>query len=88
MAKMYGERKTVGLSDLCEALKTIPQLKQAPLEKIVLDGIRKQAADAINRSCVSGLVSSSNSVETASSHMTCSAPVSTRTRRLIRFKMP
>jgi hypothetical protein len=44
MAKMYGERRTVGLSDLCEALKTIPELKQAPLEKIVLDGIRKQAA--------------------------------------------
>jgi len=43
MAKMYGERRTVGLSDFCEALKTIPELKQAPLEKIVLDGIRKQA---------------------------------------------
>jgi len=43
MAKMYGERRTVGLSDLCEALKTILELKQAPLEKIVLDGIRKQA---------------------------------------------
>jgi|SRR5215213_6767506 len=44
MAKMYGERRTTSLSDLCEGLKAIPELKHAPLEKIVLDGIRKQAA--------------------------------------------
>ena len=43
MAKMYGERRTVELSYLCDALKTIPELKEAPLETIIINGIRKQA---------------------------------------------
>ena len=44
IAKMYGERRTVELSSLADALKTVPELKEAPLEKILLDGIRKHAA--------------------------------------------
>ena len=43
MAKMYGERRTVELSYLTDAIKSIPELKQAPLEKILIDGIRRQA---------------------------------------------
>ncbi len=43
MAKMYGERRTVELSYLSNGLKSIPALKQAPLEKFLLDGVRKQA---------------------------------------------
>lgn len=43
MAKMFGESRTVQLSQLSDALKTIPELKQAPLEKILIEGIRKHA---------------------------------------------
>lgn len=43
MAKMYGERRTVELSYLSDSLKTIPELKEAPLEKFLIGGIRKQA---------------------------------------------
>lgn len=43
MAKMYGERRTVALSYLSDTIRTIPELKQAPLEKILIDSIRKQA---------------------------------------------
>ena len=43
MAKMYGEHRTVELSDLSDGLRSVPELKQAPLEKIIIDGIRKQA---------------------------------------------
>ena len=43
MAKMYGENRTVQLAQLSDALKTIPELKQAPLEKILLEGIGKHA---------------------------------------------
>ena len=43
MAKMYGEHRRVELSYLCDSLRTIPELKQAPLEKIIVDGIRAQA---------------------------------------------
>ena len=43
MAKMFGESRTVQLAQLSDALKTIPELKQAPLNKILLDGIRKHA---------------------------------------------
>ena len=43
MAKMYGERRTVTLPYLSDTIRTIPELKQAPLEKILIDGIRKQA---------------------------------------------
>ena len=46
MAKMYGERRTVELSNLSDGLRSVPELKQAPLEKIILDGIRKQATSA------------------------------------------
>jgi hypothetical protein len=44
MAKMYGERRTVELSYLTDSIKTIPELKQAPLERILIDAIRKHAA--------------------------------------------
>jgi hypothetical protein len=44
MAKMYGEGRTVELSYLTGALKSVPELKEAPLEQIILDGIRKQAS--------------------------------------------
>ena len=44
MAKMYGERRTVELSYLCDAIRAIPELKQAPLEKIIIAGIRKQSS--------------------------------------------
>lgn len=44
MAKMYGERRTVELSYLSEAIKAIPELKQAPLEKIIINGIRKHSS--------------------------------------------
>jgi len=44
MAKMYGERRTVELSYLCDGIRAIPELKQAPLEKIIIDGIRKQSS--------------------------------------------
>ena len=43
MAKMYGERRTVELSYLTGGLESIPELKQIQLDKIILDGIRKQA---------------------------------------------
>ena len=43
MAKMYGERRTVALPELIDGLKSVPELKDAPLEKIILDGIRKHA---------------------------------------------
>lgn len=43
MAKMYGEKRSVELSSLTGALKSIPDLKQAALDKIVLDGIRANA---------------------------------------------
>lgn len=46
MAKMYGERRTVELSYLSDGLRSVPELKQAPFEKIILDGIRKQATSA------------------------------------------
>jgi hypothetical protein len=45
LAKMYGERRMVDLTYLCAGLKAIPELKEAPLEKILLDGIRKHAQD-------------------------------------------
>ena len=45
LAKMYGEGRMVELAYLCDGLKSIPELKQAPLEKILLDGIRKHAQD-------------------------------------------
>jgi hypothetical protein len=45
IAKMYGEGRTVELVYLSGGLKSIPELKQAPLEKILLDGIRKHAQD-------------------------------------------
>jgi len=44
MAKMFGERRTVELSYLCDAFRAIPELKQAPLEKIIINGIRKQSS--------------------------------------------
>lgn len=43
MAKMYGERRTVAISYLCDTIRSVPELKEAPLEKILIDGIRKQA---------------------------------------------
>ena len=43
MAKMYGERRTVELSYLAGGLESIPELKQIQLDKIIVDGIRKQA---------------------------------------------
>ncbi len=43
IAKMYGERRTVDLSYLSDAIRSIPELKQAPLERILIDGIRRQA---------------------------------------------
>ena len=43
MAKMYGELRTVELAYLSEGLKAIPELKDAPLETIIINGIRKQA---------------------------------------------
>ena len=43
MAKMYGEGRSVELTSFADALRSIPELKQAPLEKILLDGIRKHA---------------------------------------------
>ena len=46
MAKMYGERRTVELSELSDGLRSVPELKQAPFEKIIIDGIRKQATSA------------------------------------------
>jgi hypothetical protein len=33
MAKMYGERRTVALSYLCDTIRSVPELKEAPLEK-------------------------------------------------------
>ena len=44
MAKMYGERRTVELSYLAESITLIPELKQAPLEKIIVDGLRKHSS--------------------------------------------
>ena len=43
MAKMYGERRTVELAELSAGLKSVPELKEAPFEKIILNGIRKHA---------------------------------------------
>jgi hypothetical protein len=45
LAKMYGERRMVDLTYFCAGLKAIPELKEVPLEKILLDGIRKHAQD-------------------------------------------
>ena len=45
IAKMYGEGRMVELVYLSDGLESIPELKQAPLEKILLDGIRKHAQD-------------------------------------------
>ncbi|HEU4934649.1 MAG TPA: hypothetical protein VFT48_21365 [Pyrinomonadaceae bacterium] len=45
LAKMYGERRMVDLTYLCAGLKAIPELKEVPLENILLDGIRKHAQD-------------------------------------------
>ena len=44
MAKMFGERRIVKLSYLCDGIRAIPELKQAPLEKIIINGIRKQSS--------------------------------------------
>jgi hypothetical protein len=46
IAKMYGERRTVELSYLSDGIRSVPELKQAPLEKIILDGIRKHATSS------------------------------------------
>jgi hypothetical protein len=43
MAKMYGENKTVLLTYLTEGFKSIPELKQTPLETILFNGIRTHA---------------------------------------------
>jgi hypothetical protein len=43
MAKMYGEGKTATLTYLTDGLKLIPELKRAPLNKILVDGIRGHA---------------------------------------------
>jgi len=43
MAKMYGESRAVQLTYLTDGLKSIPQLKQASLDTILLEGIRKHA---------------------------------------------
>ena len=45
LAKMYGERRMVDITYLCAGLKAIPELKEVPLENILLDGIRKHAQD-------------------------------------------
>ena len=45
LAKMYGERRMVDLAYLCAGLKSIPELKEVPLEQILLEGIRKHAQD-------------------------------------------
>ncbi|MBA3631656.1 MAG: hypothetical protein H0W58_02410 [Acidobacteria bacterium] len=43
MAKMYGESRSVQLTYLTDGLKSIPELKQTPLDTVLLDGIRKHA---------------------------------------------
>ena len=43
---MYGEGRMVDLVYLCTGLKSIPELKDAPLEKILVDGIRNHTQDS------------------------------------------
>jgi hypothetical protein len=43
MAKMYGEGRSVPLVYLTDGLKFIPDLKDTPLDSIILDGIRTRA---------------------------------------------
>jgi hypothetical protein len=43
MAKNYGEGKTATLKYLADGFKSMPDLKAVPLEKLLLEGIRKQA---------------------------------------------